>query len=338
MNIVALVHFAVPFRNAGSETALHAMLKALQAAGHDVTVVSTETPQAPQHYQWDGLKGLSRPGAWAAAQTVRELAPDVIVTQHQNTALGLSLARELGAKSVFLMHNDFEQNRGILGEEPDLVVFNTHWIAAQYADTVPRSLVVHPPVWAEQHATEPGGCITLVNCNRDKGAAHLYYLAQLLPEVHFLGVIGAHGEQVRVGGANVEIVEHTTDMRADVWARTGILIMPSVYESYGMAGVEAMASGIPVVAAPTPGLRESLGDAGIFVDRDDMDAWEAALRQLLDPDTYKAASARARARSAELDPTAELEAFVHAVEEVSGHARPRRRGRPRSTTRTAADA
>ncbi|MET9953512.1 glycosyltransferase family 4 protein [Streptomyces sp. NPDC006339] len=338
MNIVALVHFAVPFRNAGSETMLHALLKPLAAAGHDVTVVTTDTPQAPHHYQWDGIKGLSRPGARAAAEAVRELAPDVVVTQHQNTALALDLARETGAKSVFLMHNDFELNGELLAREPDLVVFNTDWIAAKYADQAPRSLVVHPPVWAEQHATTPGDCITLVNLNRDKGAAHLYYLARRMPEQQFLGVIGAHGKQVRVGGDNVEIVEHTTDMRADVWARTRILIMPSVYESYGMVGIEAMASGIPVVAAPTPGLVESLGDAGTFVERDDLDAWETALRGLLDPKAYKAASARALKRSAQLDPTAELAAWVTAVEEVSGHARPRRRSRPRSTPRKAADA
>ncbi|MER7833482.1 glycosyltransferase family 4 protein [Streptomyces sp. NPDC095602] len=337
MKICAFVHFAVPFRNAGSETMLHAMLKSLAAAGHDVTVVTTDTPQAPQQYQWDAIQGLSRSGPYEAAAAVRDLAPDVVLTQHQNTPVAIDLARAIGAKSVFLMHNDFDLNRAYLERGPDLVVFNTDWIAEQYRDQVPRSLVVHPPVWAEQHATEPGDCITLVNCNRDKGAAHLYYLAQRIPEARFLGVIGAHGQQIRVGGANVEIVEHTTDMRRDVWARTRVLIMPSLYESYGMAGVEALASGIPVVAAPTPGLRESLGPAGIFVERDDMDGWEAALRELLNPAAYEAASAQARARSAELDPTAELDAWVQAVEEVSGHARPRQRRRPRGASRKGAD-
>jgi glycosyltransferase involved in cell wall biosynthesis len=318
VKVVALVHFAVPFRCAGSETALHALLARLAGAGHEVTVVTTDTPQAPQHYQWEGVRGLSRRGPRAAAEAVRELAPDVIVTQHQNTALAIDLARSVGAKSVFLMHNDFDLNRALLAKGPDLTVFNTQWVAEKYGARVRRSIVLHPPVWAAAHATTPGECVTLVNLNRDKGASHLFRLARRIPRSRFLGVIGAHGRQIRVGGPNVDLVEHTTDMRSQVWARTKVLIMPSVYESYGMAGVEAMASGIPVVAAPTPGLRESLGEAGIFVERDDVDGWERAVRLLLeDRCAWDEASERALKRSAELDPTDELDRWVTAVEEVA---------------------
>jgi glycosyltransferase involved in cell wall biosynthesis len=56
-----------------------------------------------------------------------------------------------------------------------------------------------------------------------------------------------------------------------------VLMVPSVHESYGMAAVEALASGIPVIAHPTPGLREALGDAGTFVDRADVRVWVAAV-------------------------------------------------------------
>jgi len=70
--------------------------------------------------------------------------------------------------------------------------------------------------------------------------------------------------------------------------------MPSEYESWGRVGVEAMASGIPVIAHPTPGLQESLGDAGVFVDRNDIDGWERAIRRLLTPRAYGTASKKAR--------------------------------------------
>jgi hypothetical protein len=72
--------------------------------------------------------------------------------------------------------------------------------------------------------------------------------------------------------------------------------MPSDYESFGRVAMEAAASGIPTIAAPTPGLRECLGDAGTFVELDNVDGWERAIRALLDPDAYRAAALAARAR------------------------------------------
>jgi len=107
-------------------------------------------------------------------------------------------------------------------------------------------------------------------------------------------------------------------MRERVYARTKVLLMPSSYESWGRVGVEAMASGIPVVAHPTPGLCESLGEAGIFVDRNDLDGYEAVLRKLMTRTEYGLASKKAQARSAELDPTAELASWCDAVEALAG--------------------
>src|SRR5690606_41269633 len=106
---------------------------------------------------------------------------------------------------------------------------------------------------------------------------------------------------------------HAGDTRAAVRARPGVLRMPSVEGSSGMCAVGAAASGIPTIALPTDGLKEALGDAGTYVDRDDIDAWEQALRPLLGRG-WKNASRKASARSAELDPRGELDAWVQAIE------------------------
>ena len=94
--------------------------------------------------------------------------------------------------------------------------------------------------------------------------------------------------------------------------------MPSSYESWGRAGVEALASGIPVIAHPTPGLCESLGEAGVFIDLRDVDGYEMAIRKLLSSRTeYALVSKRAKARSAELDPAGDLATWCDAVEALT---------------------
>ena len=136
-----------------------------------------------------------------------------------------------------------------------------------------------------------------------------------------LAVIGGYGPQDVRELPNVEVVPNVPGqrMRDEVYARTKILLMPSEYESWGRVGLEAMCSGIPVVAHPTLGLREALGGAGLFVHRDDVAGWRAALNDLADPITYGmwASAAVQRAREVERQSLADREAFAAAVEALA---------------------
>jgi hypothetical protein len=62
-----------------------------------------------------------------------------------------------------------------------------------------------------------------------------------------------------------------------------------------------MASGIPVLAHPTPGLVESCTGGARFLDRTRVMDWVQALDDLMDPDVYAEASAQARAHAARMD-------------------------------------
>jgi glycosyltransferase involved in cell wall biosynthesis len=55
------------------------------------------------------------------------------------------------------------------------------------------------------------------------------------------------------------------------------LAMPSSYEGFGLPCLEAMACGVPVVAAARGALPETVGDAGLLVDPDDAEAFAEAL-------------------------------------------------------------
>ncbi len=51
---------------------------------------------------------------------------------------------------------------------------------------------------------------------------------------------------------------------SSVYRAARICVIPSSWEGFGMAAVEAMASGVPVVASRVPGLAEVVGEAGLL--------------------------------------------------------------------------
>jgi alpha-1,3-rhamnosyl/mannosyltransferase len=66
-------------------------------------------------------------------------------------------------------------------------------------------------------------------------------------------------------------------------ART--LIYPSLYEGFGLPPLEAMASGTPVVTSNVSSLPEVVGDAGIQVGPDDIQALREAMGKLAEDDS-----------------------------------------------------
>ncbi|WP_372344745.1 glycosyltransferase family 4 protein [Streptomyces sp. KL116D] len=331
MRVLAMLHAYPPAHNAGAEWAAHSLLRDLAARGHDVDVLLSQRAAVDDVYEIDGVqvhphRGKADPSRWMRGDG----RANVIVTHLENTARASVLGDLNRIPVVHLLHNTFEKSKAWLAKgSPSLVVYNTAWMKADAEAwwrirrgdrQMPWGITVHPPVAVTDYAATPGDRITLINLTAEKGAHVFYALAERMPRRKFLGVVGGYGQQIiRDDLPNVEIVPHTSGdrMAKDVYARTKFLLAPSSYESYGRVAVEAMCSGIPVIAHPTPGLMESLGAAGTFCDRDDLDAWEEAIKRLSVPATYRHAATASAARAAALDPAAELDSWATAMEGVA---------------------
>jgi glycosyltransferase involved in cell wall biosynthesis len=77
----------------------------------------------------------------------------------------------------------------------------------------------------------------------------------------------------------------TPDYVADLCAASDLFVFPSVWETFGLAAVEAAMLGLPMVVADLPVLREVLKTEApqpvVFVDPDDVGGWAAAIRAAL---------------------------------------------------------
>lgn len=248
---------------------------------------------------------------------------DLVITQGN----AISRAVNRGKPVAYCVHNDYrvdtkESLYNIKPEEISLMIFNSEWVKAN-ASWGKDSIVVNPLVFPEEYRTTRGDRITLVNTSEMKGANTFFAIAKRMPERKFLGVRG-WGKQVEEVLQNVTIIPPTDNIRDDVYSKTRVLLMPSQHinsgswvwtESWGRVGIEAMCSGIPVIAHPTPGTRESLSYAGIFVDRDDIDGWVRSIRRLDCLGGYRRQSELALKRASELDPIPQVDALAELIRE-----------------------
>ena len=90
-------------------------------------------------------------------------------------------------------------------------------------------------------------------------------------------------------GTRVHRLGYVTDaQRRDLLAGAALVAYPSHYEGFGHPPLEAMAAGIPVVAAAAGALPEVLGDAAVLVDPDDDEELAGALDRVLHDDELRA--------------------------------------------------
>lgn len=104
-----------------------------------------------------------------------------------------------------------------------------------------------------------------------------------------------------------------------LYQAAGLFVFPSYLESFGHPLVEAMAAGLPILAADTQVNREVCGPAAVYAPPFDPEGWAAQIRRLLeDPGERGRLGQAAQIQAARFSWQAHVTTIVRVAEELAG--------------------
>ena len=103
-----------------------------------------------------------------------------------------------------------------------------------------------------------------------------------------------------------------------IMAGAAVVVVPSLYEGFGLPAIEAMACGVPVVASSRAALPEVCGEAAVLVDPDAVGLVNGLLTVLENPELARRLRVAGRERATAFSWTASAKSHLKAYQELSG--------------------
>jgi glycosyltransferase involved in cell wall biosynthesis len=158
-----------------------------------------------------------------------------------------------------------------------------------------------------------------VDWERKRGAAVVEAFGEVQsrhPEAT-LDLVGGHPpiEAPGVTGHGVLSLRDPADRRrhAELLARATCMVLPSSYEPFGIAYLDAGAAGVPSIGTTVGGAPDAVGDGGLVVDPGDQGELVRAMLELADPATAQRLGERAFSHSARFTWQAVAERLLEAL-------------------------
>jgi hypothetical protein len=284
VTLTAFLHGYPPLWSMGGEMSTHRTLRAVPGA-----VVFTKTLKG---YEFEGVS--VKPLTGTSLQCIRddaEAAGASILFGHSTLSEDtIRAAKRMRLPSILSVHAPprFGTDLRRAWSSATVRLYNTEAARNDWRDR--KGWILHPPVGEPSELpTGPRNALTLTSSLVNKGAGRVLKLATRRNDQRFIIVESpahsTHGDPRFWEQAekldNIEIWPrlHPNEM-GRLWAETRVLLVPSRYETYGMAALEAAWHGIPSVHVDTPHVREGIGTAARLLKSTSFDELDHALTEV----------------------------------------------------------
>jgi glycosyltransferase involved in cell wall biosynthesis len=280
----------------------------------------------PSRVAWLGL-------ATRLWQKLRDAQPDVMLAHtHSANVFAAPIAAMAGVPVRIAVHHNPIETYPAIARVADGVAFKAGCYSTMVTVSggVRESFADHSPLYrsrlhriyngvkcspvygsdnirVEYRIPEPHAVLASVGrLAAQKNQRMLFRTLKELPDATLLlvgeGELGAELRRAASFCGVADRVRFTGELPAQevsaILSQADLFLLPSLYESFCLAAVEAMHHGLPVIASDLPCLREVLGDGQIFFPVEDQAALNAVVKRLLNAPLERAAmGAAGRARA-----------------------------------------